>query len=59
MEDANGKIKRPFSKGLIQETGQGQRPARMVGQFSLDTAGLSMEADSGSRNLLTWQGERR
>jgi len=41
MEDA--------SRGKIQETGQEQRPARMVGLFSLDSARSSMEAGCGAQ----------
>jgi hypothetical protein len=59
MEDAKGDLNRPLLRGLIQETGQEQRLARMAGQFSLDRARFSMEADSGSRIFLTRQGESR
>jgi hypothetical protein len=34
-----------LGSALIQETRQGQQPARMVGQSSLDVAGISTEAD--------------
>ncbi len=49
MEDAKGKKTEPFKNGYIQETGHEQRPARMVGLLSLDSAQSSMEAGVGSR----------
>jgi hypothetical protein len=43
MEDAKGKHSELLVSS-IQETGQEQRPARMVGLSSLDSAQTSMEA---------------
>jgi len=45
--------------GNIQETGHEQRPARMVGLFSLDSAQSSKDAGRGYRGrLLRQRGER-
>jgi hypothetical protein len=44
MEDAESKNTKLSLNSLIQETGQEQRPARMVGHFSLDSAKSSKEA---------------
>jgi hypothetical protein len=44
MEDAKGEQYQLPSGNLIQETGQEQRPARMVGLSSLDLAKSSMDA---------------
>lgn len=51
MEDAQG--------SKIQETGQEQRPARMVGLFLLDSARVGTDADSTDREMSRLQkGER-
>lgn len=44
MEDAKGEQYQPLFSGSIQETGQEQRPARMVGLSSLDLAKSSKDA---------------
>lgn len=54
MDDA-GKQKGPSEEGLIQETGQEVRPARMVGYSSLDSAKPSMEAGYDARAYLLWR----
>ncbi len=44
---------------IIQETGQDQRPARMVGYSSLDSAATGMEAGSDlSYSQMRRRGER-
>jgi hypothetical protein len=58
MEDAIGKKNKSLGD-LIQETGQEQRPARMVGLSSLDSAKISMEAVWGSRVRFRRQGEEK
>ncbi len=58
-EDARGKQKESLNCDSIQETGQEQRPARMVGLIRLDSAQISMEAENGDRGLkLRQRGER-
>ncbi|MEO5971230.1 MAG: hypothetical protein ABIQ95_14980 [Bdellovibrionia bacterium] len=54
MEDAS-KQKRSSEGGLIQETGQEVRPARMVGYSSLDSAKSSMDAGYDDRAYLLWR----
>lgn len=46
------------AEGTIQETGQGQRPARMAGLSSLDSVQTGMEAGQDHPSS-TWQGEER
>ena len=55
MEDAMGKPNGLF-KSPIQETGQEQRPARMVGLSSLDSARPSTDAGCDDCGLLRWEG---
>jgi hypothetical protein len=44
MEDAHGNKKKLLKSGLIQETGQEKRPARMVGLFGSESAKSGMDA---------------
>lgn len=55
MEDASGVNTKLLKNSLIQETGQEQRPARMVGLSSLDSAESSMEAGCRYRAQLLGQ----
>ena len=58
MEDAK-KQKRSLEDGLIQETGQEVRLARMVGYSSLDSTKSSMEAGYDNCAYHLWRrGER-
>jgi hypothetical protein len=54
-EDPRGK-KELRSRDSIQETGQEQRPARMVGLSSLESPLFSMEADDNQIQLSRQRG---
>jgi hypothetical protein len=59
MEDAEGANKGSPQCDLIQETGQEQRPARMVGLSSLDSVYSSKDAGwDREGQLLRRRGER-
>ncbi len=56
--DKSTSIKEDISRAQIQETGQGQRPARMVGYSSSDHARIGMEAERAlESSSLTESGE--
>lgn len=59
MEDAREQKKRSSKDDLLnQETRHGQRPARMVGLFSLEFALSGMEANRDARKVFIWQRSR-
>ena len=45
VEDDANAATGALGSALIQETRQGQQPARMVGQSSLEVVGIGMEAE--------------